>query len=121
MVKNAVRALFNLALLLAYASSWAVTGAAGANISAQHEPTVIPGEYLVLFKARESVAVLEGRDRTVAVAMMLEIRRVPCDEIRRHGAEYLQRTFGIQRQGMFLSAAKKQQPTLSSTRSFLMK
>jgi len=45
---------------------------------------VIPGEYLVLFKARESVLSLEGRDRTVAVAMMLEMQ-----------AEYLSVKFGL--------------------------
>jgi hypothetical protein len=90
MVKNAVRALLQMALLLACASSWAVTGAAGANVSSQQEPTVIPGEYLVLFKARESVAELAGRDRTVAVAMMLEIQ-----------GEYLATKYGVTVQNTF--------------------
>ena len=90
MVKNAVRALLQLALLLACASSWATTGAAGTIVSAQQEPTVIPGEYLVLFKARESVAALAGRDRTVAVAMMLEIQ-----------GEYLATKYGVTVQNTF--------------------
>ena len=34
----------------------------------------VPGEYLILFKARESVLALEGQARTAAVAMMLEIQ-----------------------------------------------
>lgn len=34
----------------------------------------VPGEYLILFKARESVLALEGQARTAAVSMMLEIQ-----------------------------------------------
>lgn len=51
---------------------------------------MIPGEYLVLFKARESVAALAGRDRTVAVAMMLEIQ-----------GEYLATKYGVTVQNTF--------------------
>lgn len=35
---------------------------------------VVPGEYLIFFKARESVLALEGQAKIAAVAMMLEIQ-----------------------------------------------
>ncbi len=86
-VKNAVRILLQLALLLACARSLAAAGTSG---SAQQEPTVVPGEYLVLFKARESVAALAGRDRIVAVTIMLEMQ-----------GEYLATKYGVTVQNTF--------------------
>ena len=48
------------------------------------ESKVIPGEYLVLFRARESVLHLQGAERTGAVAMMLEMQ-----------AEHLATKYGV--------------------------
>ena len=41
---------------------------------AQKKSEAVPGEYLVLFRARESVLPLQGAARVAAVAMMLEIQ-----------------------------------------------
>lgn len=46
--------------------------------------TAIPGEYLVLFKARESILQFEGAARSGAVAMMLEMQ-----------AEHLATKYGV--------------------------
>lgn len=41
---------------------------------APSKATAVPGEYLILFKARESILHLQGQARAGAVAMMLEMQ-----------------------------------------------
>ena len=85
---KSIQAALLLFLIVAALGTCTIAGASS-EVS-KDEPTAIPGEFLVLFKARESVAALSGRDRTVAVAMMLEMQ-----------GEYLTAKFGVIVQNTF--------------------
>ncbi len=57
---------------------------------APRKSEAVPGEYLVLFKARESILVLQGPARSGAVAMMLEMQ-----------AEHLFVKYGVSVEGTY--------------------
>ena len=70
-MSKSIRTLFFVALLLVIIGGTVMEGATS---ETKPQSSVIPGEYLVLFKARESIVKLEGHDRAVAVAIMLEMQ-----------------------------------------------
>jgi len=79
---KSIQILFVFLFLLALLTMCTILEAASETV--QNEPVAIPGEYLVLFKARESISELEGRDRKIAVTIMLEMQ-----------GEYLTTKFGV--------------------------
>lgn len=56
---------------------------------------VVPGEYMVLFKAREAVMDFEGNDRNVAVSVMLDFQ-----------AEYLSVRYGVEVKNSFSAISR---------------
>lgn len=56
---------------------------------------VVPGEYMVLFKAREAVMDFDGSDRDVAVSVMLDFQ-----------AEYLSVRYGVEVKNSFSAISR---------------